>query len=36
MQLDLIDGLDLYERDYTKTNTLALKKATETWDKMYT
>ena len=32
MQLDLIDGLDLYEKHYTKTNTNAIKKALDTWD----
>jgi hypothetical protein len=36
MQQDLIDGLDLYQKDYTKTNDSMLKQALEIWDKMYT
>ena len=36
IQQDLIDGLDLYQKDYAKTNESMLKQALEVWDKMYT
>ena len=36
IQQELIDGLDLYQKDYAKTNKSMLDKALEVWDKMYT
>lgn len=32
----MIDGLDLYQKDYAKTNEGMLNKALQVWDKMYT
>ena len=36
IQMDLIDGLDLFDSDYNKTNDKQIKAAQDIWDKMYT
>lgn len=35
MQVDLIDGLDLYEKHYSKENESMSKQAQAIWEKMY-
>lgn len=36
IQMDLIDGLDLFDNDYNQTNEKYIKAAQDIWDKMYT
>ena len=36
IQLDLIDGLDLFEKHYTKSNATQSKQAQSIWENMYT